>query len=186
MRNGKKTHWLRTTICVLLACAVAGTVLSAALFFGNPDPTCAYAGLELSFEAAADGLAPNGNELDVNHISSDELIIQALEASGFSGVYTPEQIKGSLVVRGVYPEKMTEKVMSYESLLSFTASRELNLGDYHPTTYSVALYNDFDSGISQGDLQNLLNNLMSAWKSWFAKAGANKVETEDTVFNLEE
>ena len=34
--NGQKTHWLRNTLCVLIVCAIVGTILSAILFLTNP------------------------------------------------------------------------------------------------------------------------------------------------------
>ena len=39
MKNEKKTHWLRTTILVLVACGIVGLILSAVLFFDNGDVT---------------------------------------------------------------------------------------------------------------------------------------------------
>ena len=33
--NGQKTHWLRNTLCVLIACGILGTILSAVLFLTN-------------------------------------------------------------------------------------------------------------------------------------------------------
>ena len=33
MKRMKKTHWLRNTLLILLACGIVGLVLSAVLFF---------------------------------------------------------------------------------------------------------------------------------------------------------
>ena len=36
MKNEKKSHWLRTTILVLVTCGIVGLILSAVLFFRDP------------------------------------------------------------------------------------------------------------------------------------------------------
>ena len=65
MKNEKKTHWLRTTILVLVACGIVGLILSAVLFFRDPGPTYASATLVLTFDGAAAGIAPNGVPFDL-------------------------------------------------------------------------------------------------------------------------
>ena len=158
----KKTHWLRTTIIVLVICGIVGLALTSVLFFGNPDPTYASATLEFTFDGAAEGVAPNGNRFDMSGIASDEVLNAALKETSFDSAYTAGQLRDSLVVQGVYPEDMAEKVKSYESLLNFTANREMSVGDFHPTTFDVALYNRFDPAIPQAKLEALLKGIMAA------------------------
>ena len=87
----KKTHWLRTTIIVLVICGIAGLALTSVLFFGNPDPTYASATLEFTFEGAAEGVAPNGNRFDMSGIASDEVLNAA---AGGNSDYADYNVRG--------------------------------------------------------------------------------------------
>ncbi len=178
MKKLGKMSWLKRTLCVLVACAIIGTIISAILFRAHPDRTYVSASIEFSFDGAAEGIAPNGYAFTIDAIESDTVLNRALEDAGMSGRYTAEQIRGQLETTGVYPEDIVEQMMSYESLLDFSANRTLTISAYHPTLYSVALYNDFDKSISQGDLSNLLGCVMTAYQAYFAEtyaAGANDV-----------
>ena len=181
----KKTHWLRTTIIVLVICGIAGLALTSVLFFKNPDPTYASATLEFTFDGAANGIAPNGHAFDVSDIASEEVLTAALKEASLEGTYTADQLRDSLVARGVYPEDMAEKVKSYESLLNFTANRETSVGDFHPTTFDIALYDSFDPAISQGNLEKLIKGITAAYRAYFNTAYANGLEPENLLFTLE-
>jgi hypothetical protein len=182
----KRTHWLRTTILVLIACGVVGLILSAVLFFRDPGPTYASATLVLTFDGAAAGIAPNGMKYDLRDLDCDEVLSEGLKAAALEGTYTPEQIRPSLTVRGVYPDAMAEQVMHYESLLNFTTSRELTVGDYHPTTFGITLTNDFDKSISREQLTALLKGITEAYRSYFSRVYAYGLDTDSTVFKLED
>lgn len=184
--SARKTHWLRNTIIILVICGIAGLALTWVQFFGKPDPSYATATLQLTFEGAADGIAPNNSAFDLSDIASDEVLSAALEAASLSGTYTPEQVRPSLVVRGVYPEDMAAQVMNYESLLNFTANRETTVGDYHATTFSVTLYDAFDPSISQANLEGLMHALMDVYRERFARVHANALEDADVLFKLDE
>ena len=186
MKQMKKTHWLRNTLLILLACGIVGLVLSAVLFFGKPSPTYASATLVFTFDGATTGIAPNGTAFDLRDILRDEVLSQGLKNASMDGRYTPEQIRPSLVARGVYPEDMAEQIMHYESLLNFTASRELTIGDYHPTTFNIALYNDFDKSIPKTDLMALLQGIMDAYRTYFSQVYAYNLDTDLTLFSLDE
>lgn len=186
MMNKKKTHWLRNTIIILLVCGIAGLALTYAQFFGNPRSTYATATIEFTFEGAADGIAPNGAAFNIGGIASSEVLSAGLEAAGLSGRYKPEDLQPCLVARGVYPEKMAEQVMNYESLLNFTANREATITEFHPTTFGVALYNDFDTTISQADLEALMQGIMTAYQAYFAKIYANGLQRGNMLFTLDD
>ena len=186
MKKGKKTHWLLFTILVLAVCAVAGLILSAVLFFRDPGPTYASATLELTFEGAAAGVAPNGTAFDLRDLVSDEVLSEGLKAASLEGTYTPEQIRGSLSVRGVYPEDLANQVMSYESLLSFTTVREMSVGDYHPTTFHLRLVNDFDKSISRDRLKALLGGITDSYRAYFAKVYSYGLSLDNIVFELDD
>lgn len=178
MKTMKKTHWLRTTICVVLICGILGTILSAVLFLSNPEKTYVSASIEFAFDGAADGIAPNGYAFDMSGIYTDEVLEKALADAGMADRYTPEQIRGELVTQGVYPEDIVKQMMYYESLLDFSANRTLTIEKYHPTKYSITLYSDFDPKISRGDMETLMKCILAAYKEYFAKVyalGANEI-----------
>ena len=184
-QNGQ-THWLKNTIIVLLVCGIAGTILAGVLFTANPDRTSASAALQFSFDGAAEGKGPNGNPFTVDALSSDEVLEAALKAAGMSDRYTADQLRQNLVVTGSYPEDLVEQVMSYESLMSFTANRELTVTEYHPTLFDVRLYNDFDTGISKKDLEGLLANILTAFRAYFSDNYALDLNWEDdTIYDLD-
>jgi hypothetical protein len=186
MRTENKTHWLRTTILVLLACAIVGLALSAVLFFRDPGPASASATLVLTFDGAASGTAPNGVSFDLRALDSDEVLSDGLKAAGLEGVYTPEQIRSCLAVRGVYPDAMADQVMYYESLLNFTSSRELTVGNYHPTTFQITLSREFDESISREQLTALLRSITEAYRAYFARVYAYGMDAGNSFFELED
>ncbi len=186
MKQVKKTHWLRNTLLILLACGIVGLMLSAILFFGKSSPIYASATLVFTFDGATTGIAPNGTGFDIKDILRDEVLSQGLKNASLDERYTPEQIRPNLVACGVYPDDMAEQIMHYESLLNFTASRELTIGDYHPTTFDIALYNDFDKSISKADLMLLLQGIMDAYRAYFSQVYAYNIDTDLTLFSLDE
>ena len=191
-KSGKKsdwlltTNWLRTTVLVLAACCIVGLLLTAILASREPGPTYATAKLELTFDGAAKGVAPNGVAFDLRDMDCDEVLTAGLKAASLEGVYTPEQLRPSLTVRGVYPSGMAEQVMYYESLLDFSSSRELSVGNYHPTTFNVTLNNDFDKSISRSQLTALLKGITEAYRDYFARTYAYGMDTDSSIFNLED
>ncbi len=182
MSTKKKTHWFRTTLIVFIVCGIIGTVIAGVRFAKTQSTVYAQTSLQLTFEGAAEGLAPNGNRYDVQEMASDELLLSALEAASLSETYTPEQIRSGLRIKGVYPEDIVEQIMSYDSLLDFTANRTISVSDYHPTTFNISLSNAFDPAISQTQLTGLLDQIVNAYKKHFAASGGYKLETEDSVF----
>ena len=186
MKQEKKMNILKLTVLVLLVYCIAGLVLSAVLFFGNPAPTYASATLVFTFDGAAAGIAPNGVAFDLKEIALDDVLLKGLEGASMEGKYTPEQIRPNLVVSGVYPEDMADQVMHYESLLNFTASREMTIGMYHPTTFQIELYNGFDKSISKAQLSSLLESILDAYRAHFAEVYAFGLDTELALFSLDD
>ena len=180
----KKTHWLRNTLIVLIACGLIGTILAAILFNGENNRTYAESFIQFSFDGAADGKAPNGYPFDVNGLITDEVLNTALEASGLTATYTAEQLRENLIVTGIYPEKIAEQMTKYVSLLDTEADNRAAVTDYHATQYSVTLYNDFDKGISSGKLTELLNNILTAYRTYFAKTYAANLEQAYPIADL--
>lgn len=165
--TAKKTRVIRNSVIFLLVCALASLILSAVLFKTNPDRTGASASVEFTFKGAADGLGPNGSPFNMSGIHTDEVIQKALETAGLSEKYTVEQIRDNLTVSGVYPENIIEQMTKYDSILNGNNNEQVKALDYHPTLYTVSLYNDFDTSIPEQQLKNLLSEILSGFRTWF-------------------
>ena len=186
MQNAaKKTHWLRTTLLVLIACGIAGVILAAVLFNANPGRTYASANLQFSFNKAGEGLGPNGYPFDTSGLFEEEVITAALQNSALEDKYTPEQIRENLTVTGVYPENIVRQMTAYNSLLDASSDQQAALSDYHPTLFSVKLFHDFDPAIPSGQLQGILRNLLDAYRAWFAANCAPDLAAEDLIPDFE-
>ncbi len=185
MAGTKKTHWFRIFVIVMIGAFVAGTVLSAVLFRINPSKIYARATLQLTFDGAADGTAPNGRAYSIRDLTSDEVIGLALERSSLGDRITPDELRASLYIQGNYPSDIVTQAMSYESLLDFAINREVKYDIYHPTQFTVILYNDFS--LKQGELTGLLDNVMNAYKEVFtAKYSATvSLTIGDDVFEAD-
>lgn len=187
MTVAKKTHWLRTTILVLLICGIAGTALAAFRFRQDSTRTYAAASLQFSFDGAADGLAPNGNAFNVSGLSSEAVLSEALEATGLSGTYTVEQLRDSLAVTASYPGDILEQLTQYDSLLDTSSEQQLRISQYHPTLFGVRLYSDFDAAISREQLEALLKAILEAYRADFARNYAVSLDwLDDRVYVMDQ
>ena len=184
--NNHRTHWFRNTLCVLIACSVIGTVLSAILYLNNPGKTYASTSIQFSFDGAAEGTAPNGYAFNISAVASDEVLEKALADAGMADKYTPENIRAQIETTGVYPEDIVNQMMTYESLLDFSANRTLTLSDYHPTLYTVNLYNGFDPSISRENLEKLLRAVLDSYKAFFSEVYTAGKYSVALSYNLEE
>ena len=175
----KKTHWLRNSIVIMLIFAIAGLALTVVQFMHSSTPTAATATIEFTFEGAANGIAPNGTMFSISDINSADVLTEALKTCALEDTYTVEQLQQCLVVRGVYPANMVEQVKSYISLLDTSSNHEVSISDYHATTYTIELYDDFDNNISREQLETLLKAIVSAYKANFAIVYANGLKKVD-------
>ena len=185
-RDGAKaplTLW-RKVIYILAGAAVFGVVLSVILFALDKKPASASARLQLTFDGAAEGIAPDGRRFDINELASDEVVAEALKAAGLDSKYSVEKIRQSLVVAGAYPEDIVNQTMSYESLLDFTTNRTLTAERFNPTLFTVKLNNNFDPKISQKDLESILKNILTVYKAKFAEAYTQGVPSNAATFVL--
>ncbi len=180
----RKNHYIIITLVVFVICLIIGTIIAGIQFMQKKSATSASTTLELSFETVGKGIAPNGNRYDVKEMASDQVLQTALEASSLSDMYTPDQIRSCLVIRGVYPEDIQEQYTSYVSVLPGSTNQEVKLTDYYPSVFSIVLTNDFDASISQANLTMLLDQIVTAYKNYFSKAGAYTLEKGASVFEL--
>ena len=179
----RKRHWLKITLITLAICAAAGLILAVILWSANPGRTGASSSVEFSFEGAPEGLAPNGYRFDLNGLQSDEVLEAALKDAGLDGTYTADQIRGNMIIAGVYPKDIVEQMTGYESLLTGDAGK-ISAGDYHATLYSVTLYNDFDKNISKENLEKILEAVMAEFRVYFEKTYSMFLAKDPMLENL--
>lgn len=186
MTKAKKTHWFRNTLIVLVICGIIGVAWAAINFSAHPERTYAIASLQFSFDGAGQGEGPNGYPFNINGISTDEVILKALELSALENDYKVYQIRDNLEVTAVYPENIVKQMTAYNSLLDANAEQQMALTDYHPTIFTVRLYNDFDPHISPVRLTGILNNLLEAYRLYFARYNSTGLTQTDPIPELTE
>jgi hypothetical protein len=179
----KKTHWLRTTLITLVACGIAGLILAVILFNANPPRTGVSSSIEFSFEHAAEGLSPNGARYDLSGLTSDDVLNAALKDAGLDGQYTAEDLRANLIVSGIYPKDIADRMSRYESVLDGDINK-VTVEDFHATLYSVTLYNDFDKNISRENLESLLTAVMSEFRAYFEKTYSVFLSRDNLLDNL--
>ena len=178
----RKAAALRAWVAILLCLAIGiGLALTAVQFFNGTKDTYATADLLLTFDGAAEGKAPDGYTFDLDDLASDGLLEAALNAAGLTGTYTSDQLRTALVITGAYPKDIVAQTMNYDSLLNFTANRTLTIDQFHPTQFSVTLYNTFDEKISRADLTKLLESLLTQYQAHFAAVNVQGLPANDML-----
>ncbi len=182
----KETPWLKLTAIVLVICFLIGAILAFVRF--RQDPGTPYAGcsVELTFDGAASGKAPNGEKYDIGELTSDEVITEGLRRSGLEGKVTAEQVRSNLIVQGSYPENIISQLISYDSLMDFNTRRTVTADDYYPTLYSVKLYHRFDGKLSDQEVKTLLQEIVKAFRDTFAVRYAYVFQPEELPVDLSE
>ena len=161
------TLWNKVLI-ILCSAIVVGLILSVVLFYKRAGANTISSTIELTFEGAAEGKAPDGYAFSIDDLTSDEIINAALERCGLAGKFTPDQVRKALVISGGYPQDIIGQTMSYDSLLNLTASRTLTVDRFHPTLFSVTLYDRFDTKLSKAQQTKILESLLEVYKEHFA------------------
>lgn len=179
MTKGKKSHWLRTILIVLVSCLLAGVILAVILHGANPEKNYATAKMEFTFPGAETGKGPDGKPFDPNALKSDEVLKAALQAAGMS--YTAEDVRKNLAVFGEYPGEYRKQMTEYIQLFDTPKVGEYSVVGYHPTRYNVLLSGNLDSKLPAGQLTGLLNEIMKAYRNNMARAYAAETINEETL-----
>jgi len=158
---------IKSTLLIMLCFVIIGIAFSVVLFLKDNNRTYASATLSFSFDGAAEGLAPNGYSFDVNDISCEEVLTEAISKAGMN--YSVEDIQPNLVAQGVYPEDLVARMTSYNSIMETDSSKQLALAEYHPIVFNVMLYDDFDKSISKSSLTGLLGEILSCYRDYYAR-----------------
>ena len=131
----------------------------------NKQPSYSYQTVQFNYDGASDGKDPNGNPFDAVSFLTDDIIEEALQASGLS--YDVKDVKDNIIVTNVVPKNIVEEIESYESVTDKEATQEITSSDYHPTRYKFTLYQDLDNKLSKNDLNKLLDNVVVSYCNKF-------------------
>ena len=186
MMTAKKTHGLRNTILVLVVCAIVGTGISVIQFTNASDRTSASYSIQFTFDGAASSLAPSGKVFDLKELYLDDVLNEALKDAGMEDRYTADMLRSNLEISGNYPKDIAAQLTNYESLLDFHANRAFSANSYYPTLFNVYLYHDFDPKISRGDLEKLLQSIMTCYREYFIKSYAVSAHRAEIEYDLAE
>ena len=168
MKKTDAKQILKNKYCVvMLSCILIGIIVTLAVFFKDSGRVSAVSSILFTFEGAAEGHTPDGEEFDIRMLAEDAILEAALEACNMKEKYTPEQLRSSLYIRGDYPENIAGEILSFESLFDYEASKTFTHDGFHATSYTVALYNDFDKSISKKQLEQLLSAVMTTYGNTF-------------------
>ena len=155
---------------ILAVAIVLGFVLSLMNFLvWSPSKEYARATVDLLYDGATSGLAPNGEVFLIDNLKDEELLTAAIQASGLTDRITPQELSRNLVIRGSYPNDIIEQIKAFDSLLAADPTRQVRVEEYHPTNYSVYIYNQFANRLTSAQLQDLLTNVLSEYKSLYTR-----------------
>ena len=161
-------HLLAFIIC-FVAAGLLGVIIGTIKYFGTErSATNVSATVTLSYDGISEGLAPNGERFDINSFYSEDLMGQALTQCGMDSRYEAAEVLGALTIRGSYSKDIVDKILSYESLLDFTANKEMSVSTVYPTSFGFTLSDSFDTDISEEDLTAILNALLKVYDEYFA------------------
>lgn len=152
---------------VTISCILIGIIVTLAVYLKDSGRVAAVSSIMFTFEGAADGRTPDGQEFDISMLAEDTILEAAMEACNMKDKYTPDQLRSSLYIRGDYPEDIAGEILSFESLFDYEASKTFTHDGFHATRYTVALYNDFDRKISKNQLDQLLTTLLKTYGDTF-------------------
>ena len=145
----------------------------------NKQPSYSYQTVQFNYDGASDGKDPNGNPFDAVSFLTDDIIEEALTASGLS--YSMKDVRDNVVVTNVVPKDIVEEIDSYTSVTDEEATQEITTKDYHPTKYRFALYQDLDNKLSEQQLNGFLSNIVDSYCNKFYRTF--KKSYNDTIYD---
>ena len=173
----KKSSFRLGRWTILIIAIILGLILSLVNFFVlNPSKEYVSTRIELLYDGAAEGLAPNGQPFSIDSIKDSGLLTTAIEESGLVGTVSAEELAQNMMVRGSYPSNIIEKIQSVTSLFSSDPTREVTVDEYYPTTYGVAIYNNFKNKLSAAQLKSLLSAVISGYKQYYVDSYSSGIE----------
>jgi hypothetical protein len=140
-----------------------------------------YDGIEL-------GLDPMGNKFSVYDIKSNEIIEEAAESLGMN--LSDEEItdiKNSISIIGSVPEKIIDKITSYNSVIGesdIITMNNVNDISYNPTQYSISFqYSNLGYSRSMG--AEFLNKITEKYREYFYKSYGYNFSIDKAILTVD-
>ena len=133
--------------------------------------------IQFNYDGASDGYDPYGRTFDAINFMTDDVIEEAFQKSGLTGEkYSVENVKQYIAIENVVPKDIVKEIDSYESLLNNadTGTGKITTKDYHPVRYRFVVYQDL--GVSQGELNKLVGNLVDGYIAKFNDVYTNRLD----------
>ncbi len=184
-KEAKKQFAAKKYLVILAVFFLVGLIVTISVYFKDSGRYSANSSILFAFDGAANGVTPSGDEFDINGISTDDVLTAALTECNLQDKYTPDQIRGSLYVRGVYPADIADQILSFDSMFDYESSKTFTHDGFHATRYNIALYNDFDSHISKDQLSKILSAVMTAYQTSFKAEYSETWDAKVVDLNLE-
>ena len=134
--------------------------------------------IQFNYDGSSDGVDPNGRTFDAINFMTDDVIEAAFQKSGLTGEkYSVDNVKQYIAIENVVPKDIVKEINSYDSVLnSDTATGKITTKDYHPVRYRFVVYQNL--GVSQGELNKLVSNLVDEYVAKFTDVYTNKLNKE--------
>lgn len=175
--------WIRI-IMILVVALVIGCIASLVTFYKNREAAKMTVTLQMSFDGAADAIAPNGYRFDIRELFSDDVLNGALKASELDSTFKAEDIRRCITVVGKYPSDIVAQTVSYDSLLDFAANREITVDRFHPTQFTITLNNTASNNMTKAQMNTLLRNIVAEYRKYFATVSVMGRPAEDDTIAL--
>ena len=152
----------------------------------NKQPSYSYQTVQFNFDGASDGKDPNGNPFNAVSFLTDDILEEAIAASGLS--YEVKDVRNNIMVTNVVPSKIVDEINSYASVTDKSDTQEITSNDYHPTKYRFTLNQDLDKKLSKDKLNGLLNNIVDSYCNKFYVTYKKTFDASiyDEVFDINE
>ncbi|MBO7376197.1 MAG: hypothetical protein J6V01_03740 [Clostridia bacterium] len=168
----------KTRIAVIAAAAVLVFcfILSVALFYSGPTRDYATASLTLNYDGINNGLDPYRQALNLSSFVTEDLVAEALGNLDMRDKYKAEDVLNNLTLSGNTSNNTVERILN-ETSSGVTTSKPDSTTGYHPSTFTVRLWRDFDKGISARKLRALLGEIVRLLSEKFVKTYSRTLDS---------
>ncbi len=160
-----KVKWLMIIIPFVVAVLIGVVSASVKYFATEKTDTEATGRIELNWNGASEGKAPNGEGYDLLRVDNTSIIAEAITRLGLQ--VTVEEVRYNLVISGQYPKNIINNITNMRDLTSTGSVEKLEVTQFHPSSYVISIKNGFTNEMSKKDLSALLSEIMKGYYNAF-------------------
>lgn len=117
------------------------------------------------------GLAPDGNQLDVNKIKAPSIIETALTELDMP-LNLVEKIRQNIEITGIMPDIVYDKISMYKTIYESGGTAALEAVDVlldtgYSSTYYIIKFDNMNAGIDYDEGKNIINTMLNAYQDYF-------------------